>query len=61
MVLKEFGCELDYEGKDFREKVSNVWWKIIREEKSELEALANNKIALGFKVIKEVTTFGITH
>ena len=42
MVLKEFGCELDYEGKDFRKKVGDVWWKIIREEKSELAALANN-------------------
>jgi len=55
LVLKEFGCELDYEGKDFREKVSDVWREIIREEKSELAALANNTIALGFKVMKEVT------
>ena len=60
MVLKEFGCELDYEGKDFRKKVSDVWWKIIREEKSELAALANNTIALGFKVMKEVTIWNNT-
>ena len=59
MVLKEFGCELDYEGKDFRKKVSNVWWKIIQEEKSAWISLANNTIAQGLKFFKEVTTFGI--
>ena len=53
MVLMEFGCELDYESKDFNKTISDAWWSKVKEDKNEIFFQPKNP-ALGFKLVKEV-------